>query len=208
MNRIAVTVLATDPVTREGVRTLISAHSRLMAVGADSQVRPDVLLVLAHAVTDDVLAMLAAAHRQLGTTAPVPAVLVADGVAQRQLLRAVELGLASLLIRQESDFARIADAIVAVEAGRARLPETHVRTLLDQMCAVGQEMVARCGTGLAVREIEVLRLLSDGMDTREVATKLHYSERTVKNIVHGVLDRFQLRNRTHAVAFALRLGVL
>jgi DNA-binding NarL/FixJ family response regulator len=135
-------------------------------------------------------------------------VLVANSVAQRQLPRAVELGLASLLIRQESDFARIVNAIVAVDAGRARLPETCVRTLLDQMRAVGQEMVARCGTGLAAREIEVLRLLSDGMGTSEVATKLNYSERTVKNIVHGVLDRFQLRNRTHAVAFALRRGVL
>ena len=58
------------------------------------------------------------------------------------------------------------------------------------------------------RERDVLRLLADGIGTPEIANRLSYSERTVKNIIHQLLTRMQLHNRTHAVAFALRNGLL
>jgi len=53
-----------------------------------------------------------------------------------------------------------------------------------------------------------LRLLADGMDTGQIAQRLSYSERTVKNILQGMLTRLGLRNRTHAVAHAIRLGLI
>ncbi|MEV4847032.1 helix-turn-helix transcriptional regulator [Micromonospora matsumotoense] len=62
--------------------------------------------------------------------------------------------------------------------------------------------------GLSVRESEILRLVADGMDTREVATRLSYSGRTVKNVLHDITSRFPLRNRTHAVAYAVREGLI
>ncbi|UJW36801.1 LuxR C-terminal-related transcriptional regulator [Saccharothrix sp. AJ9571] len=46
------------------------------------------------------------------------------------------------------------------------------------------------------------------MEVREIAAQLCYSERTIKNTVHDVVSRFQLRNRTHAVAFAMREGMI
>ncbi len=55
-------------------------------------------------------------------------------------------------------------------------------------------------------EIDVLRLLADGHDTGEIARQLSFSERTVKNVVHDVTTRLQLRNRSHAVANASREG--
>ena len=54
----------------------------------------------------------------------------------------------------------------------------------------------------------MLRLLSRGESTREIAAGLSYSEKTVKNIVHDVTSRLDLRNRTHAVAYALRQGLI
>jgi DNA-binding NarL/FixJ family response regulator len=54
----------------------------------------------------------------------------------------------------------------------------------------------------------VLKLLADGLDTAEVARRLSYSERTVKNVLQDVTRRHNLRNRTHAVAFALRQGFI
>ena len=41
-------------------------------------------------------------------------------------------------------------------------------------------------------------------DTQEIASTLNYSERTVKGVIHEITTRLQLRNRSHAVAFALR----
>jgi DNA-binding CsgD family transcriptional regulator len=60
--------------------------------------------------------------------------------------------------------------------------------------------------GLTPRELEVLRLVSDGLDTQQIADRLCYSERTVKGVIHDVTTRLNLRNRSHAVAFAMRRG--
>lgn len=54
----------------------------------------------------------------------------------------------------------------------------------------------------------MLKLVADGFDTSEIAHKLSYSERTIKGIIHDVTTRLQLRNRTHAVAFAVREGLI
>jgi DNA-binding NarL/FixJ family response regulator len=62
--------------------------------------------------------------------------------------------------------------------------------------------------GLSDREALVLKLVADGWDTAEIAVHLSYSQRTVKTILHDVVNRFQLRNRTHAVAYALRQGLI
>lgn len=61
---------------------------------------------------------------------------------------------------------------------------------------------------LGTRELMALRLLADGCDTREIARHLCYSERTVKSIIGTVTDRLGVRNRTHAVAHAIRYGLI
>jgi DNA-binding NarL/FixJ family response regulator len=58
------------------------------------------------------------------------------------------------------------------------------------------------------REIDVLRLVAAGLDTSEIAGKLAYSERTIKNVIHDITSRLCLRNRTHAVAWAVREGLI
>ena len=62
--------------------------------------------------------------------------------------------------------------------------------------------------GLTPRETEVLRLVAQGDDTAEIARKMCYSERTVKSVLHDLTTRLQLRNRTHAVAYAVREGLI
>ncbi|MDA8292188.1 MAG: helix-turn-helix transcriptional regulator, partial [Actinomycetota bacterium] len=58
------------------------------------------------------------------------------------------------------------------------------------------------------RELEVLGLVADGLGTAEIARRLLCSERTVKNVLHEVTERFGLRNRCHAIAYALRAGAI
>ena len=62
--------------------------------------------------------------------------------------------------------------------------------------------------GLTHRELRVVRLLADGYSTAEIARELAYSERTIKNSIHDLTTRLQLRNRSHAVAFAVRQGLI
>ncbi len=61
-------------------------------------------------------------------------------------------------------------------------------------------------TTLAERERCVLQLFADGLTTREVARQMCYSERTIKNVLQDLTIRLNVRNRTHAVAYAVRNG--
>ena len=63
-------------------------------------------------------------------------------------------------------------------------------------------------TGLSHRELRILRLLADGLSTIEIAREMAYSERTIKQAVHAMTTRLKLRNRSHAVAFAVRKGLI
>ncbi len=79
------------------------------------------------------------------------------------------------------------------------------------MQRLGREVLAPRGlssTGLTDREQRVLELLADGEDTVGIARRLAYSERTVKNVVHDLTTRLGVRNRTQAVAHALRHGLI
>jgi DNA-binding NarL/FixJ family response regulator len=138
-------------------------------------------------------------------------VLVANEFREDRVLRAIKFGLVSLLYRQDSGYERIVQAILSAYAGRAELPNSVLRYVLDQLKAIQNNVLAPRGltvAGLSDREVDVFRLLAEGFDTAEVALKLNYSERTVKNVIHGAVTRLKLRNRTHAVAYALRSGVL
>jgi DNA-binding NarL/FixJ family response regulator len=61
---------------------------------------------------------------------------------------------------------------------------------------------------LTDREERVLRMVADGHCTREIAVQLAYSERTVKNVLHDVIQKLNARTRSQAVAQAVRCGLI
>jgi DNA-binding NarL/FixJ family response regulator len=66
----------------------------------------------------------------------------------------------------------------------------------------------RTSRELTQRELRVLTLLADGYRTSEIALELAYSERTIKHAIAAMISRLELRNRTQAVAFAVREGLI
>jgi DNA-binding NarL/FixJ family response regulator len=98
-----------------------------------------------------------------------------------------------------------------VARGDGTVPPDLLGRLLAQVGRVQRQVLSPRGfalTGLSRREADILRLIADGLDTAEIATTLAYSERTVKNVLHDVTSRLQLRNRSHAVAYALKQGMI
>lgn len=61
---------------------------------------------------------------------------------------------------------------------------------------------------LTRREFDVLCRLAEGDSTRDIAERLSYSERTIKNIVHDLLAKLDGRTRAHAVRVAARRGII
>jgi len=102
-------------------------------------------------------------------------------------------------------------AVLAASRGDGDLPADLIGRLISQVGTLHRGAAGHPGApslGLAPREVDVLRLVADGLDTGEIAGKLSYSERTVKNVMHGLTTRLHLRNRAHAVAYALREGYI
>jgi DNA-binding NarL/FixJ family response regulator len=209
MNAVPVALIADDPVTYEGAAARLSLYREVTVLTPQQTRRAEVVVVLTTEVTEETMSAMEQAHRS-SLRGEVSAVLVANEIKDNQIFRAVSYGLVSLLYRQESDFHQIVRAVVTARAGRAQVPGVALRCLLEQVKAIQHSEAGHRLTvsSLAARELKVLQLLADGMDTGEVASSLNYSERTVKNIIHGVVTRFKLRNRTHAVASAIRSGAL
>ena len=65
-----------------------------------------------------------------------------------------------------------------------------------------------CLEPLTARELEVLRLLSDGMTNKEIASRLGITEHTIKFHVNAILGKLSAETRTEAVVHAARLGIV
>ena len=101
--------------------------------------------------------------------------------------------------------------LLTVADGGGSFPPTLQGTLMEQVQWTHREVLAPRGltaSGVSPRELDVLRLVSEGRELSEIATKLCYSERTVKYILYGLMKRLQLRNRAHAVSYAIRAGLI
>ena len=207
---VTVAILASDPITAEGTAAYLLGRSDITLLPADCLDRVDVILVLATWVTDETLAQMELAAEK-SASRETRFVLVGDGVREPQLLRAVSCGLVSVIPRKGTNHERIVGAIMAAHKDRLEMPDTALRWLIGHIRSIHRDVLIPNGltaAGVESREVDVLRLVADGMDTLEIAGRLNYSERTVKNIIHGMLTRLDLRNRPHAVAFAMRHGLI
>lgn len=207
---VSVAVLAGDPLTGQGAVAHLRARPEVRVLGAELQHEAEVVLIVVDRITADTLKLM---ERVADESANEDArfVLVGDGVREHHLLRAVTCGLVSVIPRREADFDRILRAIVEMREGRLEMPGVALGWIVGQLRAIHRDVLEPNGltsAGLETREVDVLGLLAEGLSTFEIAQRLNYSERTVKNIIHGVLTRLKLRNRAHAVAFAVRTGAL
>jgi DNA-binding NarL/FixJ family response regulator len=183
---------------------LRSVPEQVTVLPEQQEAEAEVLLLLAGRVTDNFLARM-----RRRTFTPIPCVLVANAISDAQLVRAIGHGLTGFLPRQQVTLQDVVDAVRSSRSGRTQLPDSSVDLLVEHFRRMQQNLNGGAAPGgLAEREVAVLRLLAEGMDTAEMAAHLSYSERTIKNIIHGFITRLGVRNRTHAVAHAIRADVL
>jgi DNA-binding NarL/FixJ family response regulator len=207
---VAVAVMASEPLVAQGAAACLRAHPGIALVPPDSLERASVVLVIEGQVSDKTLSFMEHVANQVPGR-ETRFVLVCDGIREAQLLRILDWGMVSVLPREDADYGQIARALLDARDGRVELPADARGWLEERIRSTQRDVLSPHGltaAGLYSREVEVLRLLADGLDTLEIAKRLSYSERTVRNIIHGVLSRMKLRNRVHAVAYALRNGVM
>lgn len=207
METVRVALQAGDPLSQAGLAGYLANRPEITVLRPSQRAEATVLVLAADRLTADVISAL----RRAAAEAGAPIVLVIGEITEAELLTAVECRVVAILPRAAVTAERLVHSVLAAAAGGGVMPPNLVGELLKHIERLQRDVLTPYGlnaSGLTPREVDVLRLMADGLDTAEIAGELCYSERTVKNVIYGVTHRLKLRNRSHAVAYALRAGMI
>jgi DNA-binding NarL/FixJ family response regulator len=126
------------------------------------------------------------------------------------LYDAIKAGATGYLLKEIS-IEEVATAIRAVVSGQSLISPSMASKLLSEFTNLAKKADERQSVPaprLTERELEVLKLVAQGMSNREIAGELFISENTVKNHVRNILEKLHLHSRMEAVVYAVREKLL
>lgn len=213
MDDIIQVLIADDhEIVRQGLKTLIStcpdmkvvgeAANGIEAISMARQLQPDVILLdmlMPHKSGLEALA-------EIKEDNPEARVLVLTSSADdEQILSAIKSGALGYLLKDSSP-QELLQAIQAVYRGQSSLHPSVARRLVNEFSRPPSDQASK--NPLTEREIEVLKLVAEGLSNQEISEILNVSERTVGKHVGSILEKLQLPNRTQAALYALRQGLV
>ncbi|WP_410666488.1 response regulator [Amycolatopsis sp. cmx-4-68] len=214
---IRVLVCDDQALIRTGFATIIDAQADLEVVGEcgdgrtavelAGSLRPDVVVMdVRMPVLDGIEAtrLLAGA----GVAEPVKVLVVTTFNLDEYVYEALRAGASGFLLK-DAPPAQLLHGIRTVATGAALLDPEVTRRLVGRYAArIRPAGDASGDIALAPRELEVLRLIANGLSNSEIAAALVISQETVKTYVSRILTKLDLRDRVQAVVYAYRTGLV
>jgi DNA-binding NarL/FixJ family response regulator len=207
--KIQILVADDHPMLREGLVAVLATQPDFEVVGEATDgsetvrlaetLQPDVILLDLEMPGIDGVAALEGL-RDAGSTARAIVFTAYD--TDERILSALRAGARGYLLKGASR-AEIFGAVRTVYAGGSLLEPGVTNRLLDHVRGRGEREEP-----LTPRELEVLGLISEGLQNSEIAGRLFVTERTVKFHVSSILAKLGADNRTEAVALAARRGLI
>jgi DNA-binding NarL/FixJ family response regulator len=198
-DRATVLVLASEPLRAAGLTAMLRAAPHLSVRPFSPNVHGDVVVADLNEVAEETVRPLVQAHARHGSVG----ILITD----RYDVDAGALAAAS--VRRVIHPHEVSRGSIHAAVGEVRAPHHQSPDLVQQIRRIRDAAMSnQSRPQLTERELAVLSHLAQGSDTADVVKALHLSERTVKYVLRGIMNRFGLRNRVHAVAFAIRAGYL
>jgi NarL family two-component system response regulator LiaR len=200
------------PLVRDSLRALIETEPGMDVVGeaADGveaalkarSLQPDVILLDLVMPRQDGIAAIGEIKREN----PEARILVLTSFAEDdKVFPAIKTGAQGYLLKDSSP-QELLEAIRDVYRGQSSLHPTIARKLIGELQQPA-ESLPPTKEPLSEREMEVLRLIAQGLTNPEIAEKLVISERTVRTHVSHILEKLHLANRTQAALYAHREGL-
>jgi two-component system, NarL family, response regulator YdfI len=217
-----VLVAATSAVSRVGLEAILAREPSLVVVGGATtgtslaeeiaEHEPDVLLVEFAGNDDDALALLhvVSGHLDDGVRSSPSVVVLADDRDAAPLFEPFGSGVRALLPR-DARAAEIAAAVVAAAAGLVAFTPEIFAAMRSTSTTPAPSKAARAEDGetpLTPRELEVLRMIADGLGNKQIAARLAISEHTVKFHVGSVFAKTRASTRAEAVMIGARRGLI
>src|SRR5262249_18434692 len=194
---VRVAVQAADHLSQAGLANYLGSRPEVVMLEPGQWTEADVAVVAVDRLSVEVVSAL----RRAAAESRTPVVLVTDGITEEELLTGVECRVVAVLPRSAATGERVLQSVLAAASGGGVLPPTLLAKLLKH---VEREQGPQQAPGrLSRREVEVLRLMADGMGTAEIASQLSYSERTIKNVFYGLTTRLNPPNPPHPVPHPL-----
>jgi DNA-binding NarL/FixJ family response regulator len=210
----AIRVLVVDDQTlfRTGLTSLLHEDERVEVVGqaidgADAlkqsmKLKPDVVLMDLKMPNADGIE----ATRQIVETIPgVKVMILTTFETDSQVIQALKAG-ASGYVLKDSSATAIVNSVVAVMSGERVMASSVANRVLDML--TGRTSPKEFYDGLTNREIEILKLLANGMANKQIAYRLKISEKTVRNHVSNAYEKLGISDRSQAVLYAVRKGLV
>lgn len=208
---IRVVVADDHPIVREGLRSVIARERDLVWIGEAAD--GDALLGLVEQHAPDVVLLdlrmpggggLSVLRRATSLERAPRWIVLSSYEEATQVQATIEAGAHGYLIKG-SDYGAIVAAIRAVARGERVLSPGLVGALFD---TIAQQVTARIAheSGLSHEDRQVLAAIAEGATTAEIGARVHMSEVTVKRRIQEIVERLGVRNRTQAVAEAVRRG--
>ncbi len=127
---------------------------------------------------------------------------------EADLYEAVKSGASGYLLK-DSSIEEVAQAIRVVADGQSLISPSMAIKLIDEFKQMSRpERESGPALRLTERELDVLRLVAQGLSNKDIAARLFISENTVKNHVRNMLEKLQLHSRMEAVMYAVRENLL
>ena len=197
---------------RTGLTSLLSEDERVEVVGqavdgADAvklaaKLKPDVVLMDIKMPNIDGIE----ATRQILEAVPgVKVLILTTFETDSQVIQALKAG-ASGYVLKDSTAAGIVSSIVAVMSGERVMAGAVANRVLEML--TGTTTPKEFYDGLTNREIEILKLLANGMANKQIAYRLKISEKTVRNHVSNTYEKLGIYDRSQAVLYAVKKGLV
>jgi two-component system, NarL family, response regulator LiaR len=207
---LRVLIVEDDPMMQLGLEQSLMAHPQLEIVGqaedgylgvqAALQLKPDLVVMDIGlprldgiAATQQIKAALPATH----------VVMLTSHQTETEIIAALSSGADAYCIKGAS-VERLLSAIAAAVDGAAYLDPQIARRVIDNL----KPPSPTTNTDLSGRELEVLKLMVDGLSNPEIAEKLYLSPNTIKTHVRGIMNKLAVDDRVQAAVVALRSGLV